>query len=101
MEILPDLNVSKKALKGLLQDSKKSAEIINLLYVSDKMPGITRARRGRNFVYFKNEKRLSDQSELARIKKLVIPPAWENVWICPLPTGHLQATGFDIKGRKQ
>lgn len=101
MEIPADFKISKRKLKGLLQDAKKSAEIINLVYVSDKMPGIKRARRGRNFIYLRSEKKINDKTELLRIKKLVIPPAWENVWICSLPSGHLQATGLDTKGRKQ
>ena len=101
MEIPADFKISKRKLKGLLQDAKKSAEIINLVYVSDKTPGIKRARRGRNFIYLRGEKKITDKTELLRIKKLVIPPAWENVWICSLPNGHLQATGLDTKGRKQ
>jgi DNA topoisomerase-1 len=101
MEIPIDFKISKRKLKGLLQDAKKSAEIINLVYVSDKTPGIKRTRRGRNFIYLMGEKKITDKTELLRIKKLAIPPAWENVWICSLPNGHLQATGLDTKGRKQ
>jgi DNA topoisomerase-1 len=101
MEILADIRIPKKELKGLLKNAEKSAEIINLVYVSDKAPGIKRLRKGKTFVYRRDEKRVSDKNQLSRIKKLVIPPAWENVWICALPNGHLQATGIDLKKRKQ
>jgi len=101
MKTVADFKISKRKLKGLLQDTEKSAEVINLVYVSDKQPGIERIKRGRNFIYNQNEKRITDKKELLRIKQLVIPPAWENVWICCLPDGHLQATGLDAKKRKQ
>src|ERR1043165_5897858 len=101
METNTRFKVPKRKLKGLLQNTEKSAEIINLVYVSDKDPGIGRSRRGKNFIYTKNGKRVTDKNDLVRIRKLVIPPAWENVWICSLSNGHLQATGFDVKKRKQ
>jgi len=95
------LNVSKRKLKGLLQNTEKSAEVINLVYVSDKDPGIERSRRGKNFIYTRNGKKITGKNDLLRIRKLVLPPAWENVWICSLSNGHLQATGYDVKKRKQ
>src|SRR5262245_48726709 len=95
------LRVPKRQLKGLLQDTEKSARVLNLVYVSDKDPGIERSRRGKNFTYTKKGKRVTDKNDLLRIRKLVLPPAWENVWICRLSNGHLQATGFDVKRRKQ
>src|ERR1700759_127669 len=65
-------------------------------------PGLRRARRGRGFQYVDaHGERLRDAEDLLRIKQLVIPPAWEEVWICPDPLGHLQATGVDAAGRKQ
>jgi DNA topoisomerase IB len=65
-------------------------------------PGILRRRAGRGFVYTDQfGRRLDDPSELARIKSLVIPPAWKDVWICPWPNGHIQAVGTDAKGRRQ
>jgi len=65
-------------------------------------PGITRRRRGKGFAYFDEEgRRIEDEEVLARIRALAIPPAWEDVWICPYPHGHLQATGTDAAGRKQ
>ncbi|HMG68978.1 MAG TPA: hypothetical protein VK588_14875 [Chitinophagaceae bacterium] len=101
MDILSDFKVPKRKLKGLLQNAAKSAEVINLVYVSDKDPGIERTRNGKDFIYLKNNKKIKSKEELLRIKKLVIPPAWEKVWICPSPNGHLQATGLDTKNRKQ
>ncbi|HEV8504929.1 MAG TPA: DNA topoisomerase IB [Chitinophagaceae bacterium] len=94
-------NVPKRKLKGLLQNTEKSAEVINLVYVSDKEPGIERSRQGKNFIYTKKGKKITGKSDLLRIRRLVLPPAWENVWICSLSNGHLQATGFDVKRRKQ
>lgn len=73
-----------------------------LRYVSDESPGVTRKRKGANFAYYNAEgKRIRDPVELERIRSLVIPPAWERVWICPRANGHLQATGIDARGRKQ
>jgi len=101
METITDFKVSKRKLKGLLQNAEKSAGVINLIYVSDKDPGIERVKREKTVIYIKNGKRVTDKKDLLRIKQLVIPPAWENVWICSLPNGHLQATGIDTKKRKQ
>jgi DNA topoisomerase IB len=65
-------------------------------------PGISRRRRGKGFEYKDDEgTRITDPEDLARIRELGIPPAWEDVWICPNPRGHLQATGTDAAGRKQ
>ena len=73
-----------------------------LVYVSDAMPGHRRVRRGASFGYQGPDGRLLiDEGELARIRRLAIPPAYTDVWICPLPHGHLQATGRDARGRKQ
>jgi DNA topoisomerase-1 len=73
-----------------------------LRYVSDEAPGFRRRRAGRGFTYIDPDgKRITDEDELARIRKLAIPPAWTDVWICPYPTGHIQATGRDAKHRKQ
>jgi DNA topoisomerase IB len=66
------------------------------------LPGFTRRRAGKGFVYLdETGRRIADVEVLERIKGLVIPPAWEQVWICPWPTGHLQAVGFDARGRRQ
>ncbi|MFL5726995.1 MAG: DNA topoisomerase IB [Chloroflexota bacterium] len=72
-----------------------------LRHSTDARPGIRRRRQGRAFVYLDPEgRRVIDDETLARIKSLAIPPAWEDVWICPDPLGHLQATGRDARGRK-
>src|SRR4051812_2598142 len=64
--------------------------------------GIQRRRRGRGFEYIDQDgARLTDEETLDRIRSLAIPPAWEEVWICPFPMGHIQATGIDARGRKQ
>jgi DNA topoisomerase-1 len=73
-----------------------------LVYVSDEKPGIRRVRRGTGFGYVLPDGRpLRDAAQLLRIRQLAIPPAYTKVWICPLPHGHLQATGRDARGRKQ
>lgn len=83
-------------------DPQEAAEAAGLLYVSDEQPGITRRRAGRGFAYYKPDgTRIGDEKILARIRSLAIPPAYADVWICPKPNGHLQATGRDIRGRKQ
>jgi DNA topoisomerase I len=65
-------------------------------------PGITRVRRGRGFSYADEDgRRIDDARELERIRELAVPPAWEDVWVCPDPLGHLQATGVDSAGRRQ
>jgi DNA topoisomerase-1 len=73
-----------------------------LRYVSDARPGVRRRRAGKGFVYFDAAAtRITDAATLKRIRALVIPPAWTDVWICPSASGHIQATGRDAKGRKQ
>jgi len=64
-------------------------------------PGITRRRAGRGFVYLRDGERITDPEIVTRIRSLAIPPAWTDVWICPLATGHIQAVGTDAAGRKQ
>src|SRR5512144_3349107 len=74
----------------------------DLVYVSDAVPGIRRVRRGSGFAY--RDARgawLHDRETLQRIRSLAVPPAYEAVWICARPDGHLQATGRDARGRKQ
>jgi DNA topoisomerase IB len=66
------------------------------------LPGFTRRRAGKGFVYYDEDgRRIDDPDVLDRIRALVIPPAWQAVWICPWPTGHLQAVGVDARGRRQ
>jgi DNA topoisomerase I len=83
------------------KDYEAAASAANLIYVTDKDAGIERIKKGKGFLYtFKGEP-IQDEKDLDRIKKLVIPPAWTNVWISKSPNGHIQATGFDVAGRKQ
>lgn len=86
----------------IIKDPVTSAKAAGLRYVLDTGPGITRRRAGKHFSYLGLDGApIRDHAELERIKGLGIPPAWTNVWICPDPLGHLQATGRDAKGRKQ
>jgi DNA topoisomerase-1 len=79
-----------------------AARAAGLRYVHDQQPGIARQLRGKQFRYLDHDgKAVTDADILARIKSLVIPPAWTDVWICKQPLGHLQATGRDARGRKQ
>jgi DNA topoisomerase-1 len=79
-----------------------SAKAAALRYVSDDRPGIRRVKRRGGFSYIGIDgKPLSDADDIARIRKLAIPPAYTDVWISPDPRGHLQATGRDARGRKQ
>ncbi len=83
-------------------DPVESAKAAGLRYVSDDAPGIRRRKRGKGFSYADPQgKVIRDPKVLERIRKLAIPPAWTDVWICPSPNGHLQATGRDARGRKQ
>lgn len=82
--------------------SIEAAERADLLYVNDAEPGYRRRRAGKGFFYLDPAgRRLGDEGELARIGALAVPPAWTEVWICPDPAGHIQATGRDERGRKQ
>ncbi len=75
---------------------------LGLRYVCDNGPAIQRKRAGKGFVYLDAKgKRVANPNTLQRIRSLVIPPAWTNVWICASANGHIQATGRDAKGRKQ
>jgi DNA topoisomerase I len=83
-------------------DPVEAAAEAGLRYVSDDQPGYTRKLRGRKFVYFDTDgKEIRDEARILRINRLAIPPAYRDVWICPSPNGHLQATGRDDRGRKQ
>jgi DNA topoisomerase I len=93
--------LSHKEMLTLDKDYNKAAQAADLLYVNDKKPGIERIRKGDGFSYVYRAKTIEEDTELQRIKKLAIPPAWEKVWICKTPNGHIQATGVDKKGRKQ
>jgi DNA topoisomerase-1 len=86
---------------ALVKDYSLSAKLANLVYVSDREPGISRIRKGKGFAYLMGDTSIRDKAEIARIRKLAIPPAWNNVWICTKENGHIQATGFDARSRKQ
>lgn len=84
------------------QASVAHARAAGLHYTTDARPGIRRVRHGKSFRYVgPHGRRITSADELKRIRSLVIPPAWEDVWICADPLGHLQATGRDARGRKQ
>ncbi|MGI4850261.1 MAG: DNA topoisomerase IB [Janthinobacterium lividum] len=84
------------------EDAKASARQVGLRYVHDDKPGITRKPAKKGFDYFdKDGKAVRDAEVIERINKLAIPPAWTEVWICPSANGHIQATGRDVKQRKQ
>jgi DNA topoisomerase I len=81
---------------------RDAARAAGLRYATDARPGISRHRSGRGFSYRDPDDGLvRDKATLERIRRLAIPPAWTDVWICPVPNGHLQATGRDARGRKQ
>jgi DNA topoisomerase-1 len=92
----------KKQMLEVVTDPVESAKAAGLRYVSDAKPGIQRKKWRKGFRYFDAEGMVvRDEETLRRIRSLVIPPAWTEVWICSNPKGHLQATGRDAKGRKQ
>jgi DNA topoisomerase-1 len=89
-------------LEKIGSDPKITARSVGLRYAAGSVKGYYRKKKGDSFIYIDDNGILvTDQDVLDRIKKLVIPPAWENVWISPFENGHLQVTGIDAKGRKQ
>jgi DNA topoisomerase-1 len=83
-------------------EPREAARAAGLRYVSDTRPGITRHPKGDGFIYRDPDGELiKDEATLERIRSLAIPPAYTDVWICPFPSGHIQATGRDARGRKQ
>jgi DNA topoisomerase I len=95
--------ITERKLNGTIaEELVAAAEEAGLQYVSDERPGYTRKPRGKHFEYFDTEgKPIRNEQRRFRIKRLAIPPAWTDVWICPSPSGHIQATGRDARGRKQ
>jgi DNA topoisomerase-1 len=73
-----------------------------LVFVDDDMPGITRHKAGRGW-YFRDVsgERITDRAQIARLNAIALPPAYTDTWYCPAPNGHILATGFDARGRKQ
>ena len=98
-ETIPALR--KSTLKKLAQDPVATAKAVQLVYVSCKDEGIGRIKTGKGFKYVFQNKTIKDKATLQRIRSLVLPPAWQNVWICRIAEGHLQATGLDVLNRKQ
>ena len=98
---MESIELSHKEFLKLDKDYTQTAKAADLIYVTDKSPGILRVKKGENFIYQYNDKRVEDENLLKRIKKLAIPPAWTNVWISYKENGHIQATGLDVKNRKQ
>jgi DNA topoisomerase-1 len=83
-------------------ETKPKSAADGLIYVTDALPGFTRRKSRDSFVFLDaSGKRLRTTATIERIRSLVIPPAWSDVWICPVAHGHLQATGRDARGRKQ
>ncbi len=100
--LLPARLVARNGRRRPPIDPAASAEAASLRYVTDARPGIRRRRAGRQFRYVGADGRpVRDAAERRRIRALAVPPAWREVWICPDPRGHLQATGRDARGRKQ
>jgi DNA topoisomerase-1 len=94
---LPDSEAVKIA-----GDPGECARAASLVYVSDRDPGYKRLKRGSSFIYVSHDgKKIRDPQIIGRIRSIVIPPAWDDVWICRLENGHIQATGYDLKRRKQ
>ena len=96
-----EIDLSHKEFLTLHKDYEQAAATVDLVYVKDNVAGITRLGDKKEFTYLYKNKPVTDIKTLDRIKKLVIPPAWTNVWICPKAAGHIQATGVDLRNRKQ
>jgi DNA topoisomerase I len=93
---------SSSEIPGEMEQDRDAAKLAGLQYVNDAARGIRREKRGQSFGYVGPDgKAIRDQKTLDHIRALVIPPAWNDVWICCNPNGHLQATGRDARGRKQ
>jgi DNA topoisomerase-1 len=95
------LSLSHKEFLQVDRDYAKAAEAAHLVYVNDHQPGIMRFKKGKGFSYQLDKKPVKDKKQIERIRKLVIPPAWTEVWICASDKGHIQATGLDLRRRKQ
>src|ERR1700678_574980 len=101
METETALALSHKEFLQADRDYEKAASTVHLVYVNDRQPGILRNKKGKGFSYVFNNRPIKDHQHLDRIRKLVIPPAWTKVWICADEKGHIQATGLDLRRRKQ
>ncbi|MCG9792812.1 DNA topoisomerase IB [Flavobacterium algicola] len=96
------MNRLESKLLKINNDSQQTAKLAGLRYFTNSSRGFYRHRNGKNFIYKdENDIIIAEEEVLARFKAMVLPPAWENVWISPYENSHLQATGIDSKGRKQ
>ena len=95
------LELSHREFMKLDRDYNRSARAADLIYVSDTECGIKRIKKGKGFCYLLEDRPVKDKTIRKRIQRLAIPPAWTDVWICVQENGHLQATGFDQRKRKQ
>ena len=95
------ITLPKRQLSKLARNYEESAKAVQLAYIHDMHEGITRVKKGKRFSYQLQGEKVEDPATLNRIKKLGIPPAWQNVWICPDENGHIQVVGYDTKNRKQ
>lgn len=93
--------LSHQVLLKADKNYQQAARIISLQHITDSAEGIQRIKKGRSFRYMFNGKEIKKSATLNRIKKLAIPPSWSDVWISPIENSHLQATGHDLRGRKQ
>ncbi len=93
--------ISHRKHLSLVKDYSQTARVAKLVYVTDKEPGITRIKKGKGFSYLQDDIPVKNKTEINRIRSLAIPPAWTKVWICTRENGHIQATGFDARARKQ
>jgi DNA topoisomerase-1 len=92
----------RRRTSGEVTPEASTAREAGLVYVTDSGTGYRRRRRGRGFEYRDhNNALITDREQLDRIRRLAVPPAWTDVWICPHPRGHIQATGRDARHRKQ
>lgn len=94
-------NITPKKMLKIIHDPIATAKAASLRYVTDTTPGIERVKKGKSFTYKMENQTVKDKETLERIKSLVLPPAWQSVWICKHDHGHLQATGKDALERKQ
>ncbi|MFD2826196.1 DNA topoisomerase IB [Leeuwenhoekiella polynyae] len=94
------MTITEAKLKTILNSPEEAAHVANLIYVTDEHLTICRKKHGKGFTYCQNDKTIKSKALLKRIKKLVIPPAWEDVLIAEPENGHLQAVGRDDKDRK-
>lgn len=94
-------NVTHRQFVKINRDYAKAAVMADLVYVSDAEPGIIRLKKGRGYMYRYAGKIVRKKEHLNRIRSLAIPPSWTSVWICTRSNGHIQATGMDLRNRKQ